>query len=89
MANKPSTIEPVFRSLFRLGTWAAWFAAGLILAEAILFALHPQPEAIDDWFQLLQGSPVIGLLDAWLLELPLYAAFVLVFLALCILLKQD
>ncbi len=92
--NKKSMIkynpaESGYRRLLRLGGVAAWIAAGLILAEAVGLAFYPQPGTIEDWYQLFQASPLIGLLDAWLLELPLYAAFLLIFLALFVALKKD
>ena len=86
---KSDSTESGYRRLLRLGGVAAWIAAGLILAEAIGLALYPQPGTIEDWFQLFQANPLIGLLDAWLLELPLYAAFLLIFLALFVALKKD
>jgi hypothetical protein len=89
MMVKISPIDASDHSFLRLGSWAAWIAAGLILVEAIGLAFYPQPGTIEDWFQLFQTSPMIGLLDAWLLELPMYAAFVLVFLTLYTVLKQD
>ena len=89
MVEKLPRSEPSYRTLFCLGSWAAWIAAALILAETVVFILYPQPGTIEGWFQLFQVRPVIGLLDAWLLELPLYAAFVGVFLALYTLFKKD
>ena len=89
MMAKLSPIDASDHSFLRLGSWAAWTAAGLILAEAIGLAFYPQPGTIEGWFRLFQKSSGVGLLDAWLLEIPMYAAFVLVFLALYILLKKD
>jgi hypothetical protein len=86
---KSESAESGYRRLLHLGGVAAWIAAGLILAEAIGLAFYPQPGLIEDWFQLFQANPLIGLLDAWLLELPLYAAFLLIFLALFVALKKE
>jgi hypothetical protein len=88
-APNPSPIDSAYRSLFRLGGAAAWIAAILILTETMVFVLYPQPGTIEDWFQLFQGNPLIGLLDAWLLEVPLYVMFVCVFLALFVLLLKT
>jgi hypothetical protein len=84
----PEPIDPAFRGLFKLGGVAAWIAAALILGEAIAFAFYPQPGPISDWFMLFQRNPLLGLLDFWVLELPMYATFALVFLALYFLLRK-
>lgn len=84
----PEPIDPAYKGLFKLGGVAAWIAAALILGEAIAFAFYPQPGPISDWFMLFQRNPLIGLLDFWILELPMYAMFALVFLTLYILLRK-
>jgi hypothetical protein len=62
-------------------------AAGLVLAEVIVFALSPQPGAVGEWFELLQRNRLIGLLGLWVLEVPLYLMYALVFLALFVALR--
>lgn len=69
-------------SLYRLGGAAALIAAALTLGEVIAFALYPQPGTVREWFTLLQRSPIVGLLEFWGLEGPMYVMFTLVFLAL-------
>ncbi|MBN1438232.1 MAG: DUF4386 family protein [Anaerolineales bacterium] len=77
------------RVLCTLGGAAAWVAAGLVLGEAAVFAVFPQPDEIGDWFRLLQEKPLVGWLDLWGLELPLYAAFLFLFLALYAVLRKT
>lgn len=71
-----------YQGLYRLAGAAALIAAALTLGEVIILALYPQPATIGGWFELLQSRPIIGLLDLWGLEVPLYLMFALVFLAL-------
>ena len=52
------------------------------------FAFFPQPNTISGWFILFQANPIIGLLDFWGLDVPMYAMFVIVFLALYAALKN-
>jgi hypothetical protein len=80
--------NPTYRSLYRLGGVAALIAAILTVIEVIVFTLYPQPTTVIGWFELFQGSPIIGLLDFWGLEIPMYVMFVMVFLALYILLRK-
>jgi hypothetical protein len=67
---------------------AAWIVSFLTVIEVIVFSLYPQPSTVNGWFELFQGSPFIGLLDFWGLELPMYAMFILVFLAVFAVLKS-
>ena len=83
------TIDPAYKSLYKLGGAAAFLAALLLLSEVIVFALYPQPATVQDWFMLFQSNRIRGLLDFWALEAPLYAMFTLVFLALYIALRKT
>ena len=74
--------DHVHTSLYRLGGIAAWTAAVLTLGEVILFIFYPQPETVMGWFELVQETPFLGLLEFWGLEIPMYMLFALVFLAL-------
>ncbi len=80
--------DPAYRSLYRLGGVAALIVAFLTVAEIIVFAIFPQPSTISGWFILFQANPIIGLLDFWGLEVPMFAMFALVFLALYVLLRE-
>ena len=80
--------NPAYKSLYRLGGVAAWMVAFLTVAEIIAFALFPQPSEILDWFTLFQSNPFIGIVDFWGLEVPMYAMFALVFLALYVALRE-
>lgn len=74
--------DPAWESLYRVGGVAALFAAVLVLGEIVIFALYPQPGTVDGWFALFQSNTLIGLLDFWALEVPMYVLFAMVFLAL-------
>lgn len=78
-----------YKGLCRLGGAAALIAALLTLSEVILLALYPQPGAVSGWFRLFQDHPIIGLLDAWGLELPMYLMFIPVFLAFYLVLGRS
>jgi hypothetical protein len=65
-----------------LGGVAALVVAGLTVAEIVAFAIFPQPGTVSGWFALFEAQPVIGLLDFWGPEVPMYAMFAIVFLAL-------
>jgi hypothetical protein len=71
-----------YAGLYRLGGVAAVLVAALTLGEVIGFALYPQPATVSDWFMLFQRNPLVGLLDFWALEVPMYIMFVIVFTAL-------
>lgn len=88
-ADTTKTIDPSYRSLFTLGGAAAWTAALLTLGEVIFFILFPQPGTVHDWFMLFQSNRILGLLDFWWLEVPMYFMFALVFLALYVLLRKT
>jgi hypothetical protein len=76
-------------TLLRIGGAAAFAAAALIVFETAVFAIHPQPETVAEWFRLLQSRPLIGWLDLWGLEFPLYAAFLPLYLALYAALRRS
>lgn len=76
------TTDSVYSVLYKLGGVAALVVAVLTLGEVIVFAFYPQPGTITDWFILFQNNKLIGILDFWGLEVPMYAMFLLIFLAL-------
>lgn len=88
-AANAEVIDPSYKSLFKLGGAAALIAAVLTLSEVIVFILFPQPGTIRDWFSLFQNNRVIGLLDFWWLEVPMYLMFALAFLALYVVLRKT
>jgi hypothetical protein len=77
-----------YTGLYRVGGVAALVVALLTVIEVIFFIVYPQPSTVSGWFESFQGSPIIGLLDFWGLELFMYAMFILVFLALYMALKR-
>ncbi len=83
------TRDTTYRSLYKLGGIAALIVAALTLGEIIFFVFFPQPSTVSEWFNLFQSNPLIGLLDFWGLEVPMYFMFILVFLALFVLLRKT
>ncbi len=81
-------VDPTYAGLLRAGGVAAWLVASLTVIEVFFFVLYPQPSTVTGWFELFQGNAIIGLLDFWGLELPMYAMFILVFLAVYAVLKR-
>lgn len=82
------TADSTDRSLYRLGGLAAAMAALFTLSEVVLFVFYPQPGPVRDWFMLFQRNKLIGLLDFWGLEIPMYIMFIFVFLALYAVLRR-
>ena len=87
-ATAPETVEPAFKSLYKLGGVAAFLVAALTLAEVVGFTFYPQPGTVSEWFMLFQSNRIIGFLDFWGLEVPMYIMFTLVFLALYAVLRK-
>jgi hypothetical protein len=77
------------KSLYKPGAAAALLVVVLTLAEIVGHSIYPLPTTASDWFMLFQSNTVIGLLDFWGLEVPMYAMFVLVFLALYVALRKT
>jgi hypothetical protein len=78
-----------WKSIYKTGGIAALIVAALTLGEIIFFIFYPPPETIIEWFNLFQNNALIGLLDFWGLEIPMYLMFILVFLALYALLEEN
>jgi hypothetical protein len=77
-----------WKTLCKLGGAAALIVVVLTVSEVVAFTFYPQPGTVGDWFELFQSNRIIGLLDFWGLEVPMYGMFILVFLALYVLLRQ-
>ena len=80
--------DPACRSLYKLGGAAALIVVVLTLSEVIGLTFYPQPTTVSDWFMLFQSNRIIGLLDFWGLEVPMYVMFAMVFLALFVILRK-
>jgi hypothetical protein len=76
------------RDLYKLGGVAAVLAAILVVSEVIVLALYPLPATVADWFTLFQSTPLIGLLDFWGLEVPMYLMLAIAFAALYVVLRK-
>jgi hypothetical protein len=88
-ANDSNTSSRAYRSLFKIGSWAAWIVVVLTLVEIMAFSFFPQPATAQEWFILYQEKPFLGLVDFWGLEAPMYLMFVLTFLALYVALRDT
>ena len=82
------TADSTYKSLYKVGGAAALIVAVLTMSEVIGFTFYPQPGTVSDWFMLFQSNRIIGLLVFWGLEVPMYAMFTLVFLALFFVLRN-
>jgi len=83
-----SKVDSAWKSLYRIGGAAALVAVVLLLGEIIGLIVYPLPGTVIDYFTLFQSNRVVGLLDLYLLEIPSYALYVPIFLALYIALRK-
>jgi hypothetical protein len=88
-ATSLDTAGPAYKSLYGLGAAAALAVVALTLGEIVGYTFYPQPSTVGDWFALYQSNKIVGLFDFWGLEAPMYAMFVLVFLALYVVLRET
>ena len=86
--TKSKTADSAYKSLYKLDGAAALSVVVLTLSEAVGHIIYPQPSTVSDWFMLFQSNWIIGILDFWGLEVPMYVMFALVFLALYLLLRK-
>jgi hypothetical protein len=87
-ANAEST-DSAYEGLYKLGGAAAFVVVVLTAGEVVGHTLYPQPSTVSGWFMLFQSNWIIGLLDFWGLEIPMYVMFALVFLALYLVLRRG
>ena len=80
--------DSAYKSLYKLSGVAALIAAVLTLSEVVGLSFYPQPSTVSGWFMLFQSNRIVGLLDFWGLEVPMYVMLILVFLALYIVLRK-
>jgi len=88
--NEPNaeTADSAWKSLYKVGGVAALIVVVLTLSEIVGFTFYPQPDTVAGWFALFQSNGIIGLLDFWGSEAPMYALFIIVFLALYVVLRK-
>ncbi|HUV62961.1 MAG TPA: DUF4386 family protein [Sedimentisphaerales bacterium] len=87
VANAESA-DSAYKSLYKLGGAAALIVVVLTLSEVIGLTFYPQPTTVSGWFMLFQSNRILGVLDFWGLEVPMYVMFALVFLALYLVLRK-
>jgi len=80
--------DSAYKSLYKLSGVAALIAAVLTLSEVVGLSFYPQPSTVSGLFMLFQSNRIVGLLDFWGLEVPMYVMLILVFLALYIVLRK-
>ena len=68
-------MDSALKGFYRVGDVAALFIAVLIVSEVVGLTICPQPDTVMGWFTLFQSNRIIGLLDFWGLEVPMYALF--------------
>jgi len=86
--SKVETADSAWKSLYRVGGAAALIVAVLLPIEIVVFTAYPLPSTVIGYFTLFQSNRLIGLLDLYLLEIPAYALFVPMFLALYAVLRR-
>jgi hypothetical protein len=77
-----------WKDLYRISGAAALIVVLLTISEIIGLTIYPQPSTVIGWFTLFQSNKIVGLLDFWGLEVPMYALFTLVFLAFYMVLRK-
>ncbi len=82
------TADSTYQSLYKIGGVATLIVAVLILGDVVVLAIYPQPNTISDWFALFQSNSIVGLLDLWGLEVPMYLMFILMYLTLYMVLRK-
>jgi hypothetical protein len=82
------TADSTYHNLYKIGGAAALVAAVLIVGEVVVLAIYPPPNTINGWFMLFQSNSIIGFLDFWGLEVPMYLMFIMLFLALYMTLRK-
>lgn len=87
-AHAPA-VDPAWGSLYRIGGAAAAGAALLLAVEIAVFVAYPLPSTVAESFARLQGNRLVGLLDAYLLEMLAYMLYVPMFLALYVALRRG
>ena len=76
------TSDSDWKGLYKVGGAAALLVAVLLPVEIIVFTAYPLPSTVIGYFTLFQSNRLVGLIDLYLLEIPVYALFVPMFLAL-------
>ena len=83
------TADSHWKGLYKVGGAAALIVAVLLPIEIIVMTAYPLPSTVIGYFTLFQSNRLIGLLDLYLLEIPVYALFVPMFLALYAALRRT
>jgi len=83
------TADSHWKGLYKVGGAAALIVAVLLPIEVIVMTAYPLPSTVIGYFTLFQSNRLIGLLDLYLLEIPVYALFVPMFLALYAALRRT
>jgi hypothetical protein len=88
-ATNAETADPVYKGFYKLGGVAAFVVVALTLGEVVGHTLYPLPDTVSGWFTLFQSNWIVGLMDFWGLEVPMYVMIAFVFLALYFVLRRG
>jgi len=81
-------VDSNWKDLYKIGGIAAIIAAVLIPIEIIVLTIWPLPTTVTGYLTLFQSNNLIGLIDAYLLEVIAYVLMVPMFLAIYLALKR-
>ncbi len=87
------TTDPDWRSLYRIGSAAAWLCAVMYLITMAVYIpayrAGPPPSTVLEWFTLFQADPLTGLFVLGLADIVITILWGLLSLALYAVLKQS
>ena len=81
-------VDSNWKDLYKTGGVAAIIAAVLIPTEIIILTIWPLPTTVIGYLALFQSNNLIGLIDAYLLEVVAYVLMVPMFLAIYLALRR-
>jgi hypothetical protein len=82
-------VDPQWSALYKIAGAAAVISAVLIPIQVLVFIVWPPPSSVAGWFELLQTSPLVGLIDLDLLLVIDNLLLVPIYLALYFVLRRT
>lgn len=86
---KSDTRYTDWKSLYKIGGWAALVIVALMFIQILIFIAWPPPDTVMGWFKLFQDNWFLGLLNYDLLYLLTNILLVLMYLALYMALRRS
>ena len=84
------TVDPTWKTLYRVGGAGALLALVFYLSQVLILIFgEPYPATTEGWFNLFSRSKLLGLFYLNALDMVSITLFSLMFLALCLALKQG